>query len=184
MGDDLRYRYGRNTVWPGGFPKRCEREAEQGGTHRHGLRASAAARTCRDRVLFTIDGINARDFDDAVGIEQLRRRHHAPDRCHRGCGPCGEAGHRPGHGGQGQVLQRLLSRGLPSPCCPRCSATDAMSLKPDEERLAVAVEIVLGPRGRWSSRTGSSRPSIRSRARLTYEEVGPFLEGTEGPRDV
>ena len=50
-----------------------------------------------------------------------------------------------------------------------------MSLKPGEERLAMAVEIHLGPRGRLLG-FDCFEAVIRSRARLVYEELNPFIE--------
>ena len=62
------------------------------------------------------------------------------------------------------------------PMLPEVLCNDVMSLKPDQERLAMAVEIVIGPRGKVVSHK-VFEAVIRSRARLTYDEVGLFLEG-------
>jgi exoribonuclease R len=69
-GDDLRsvaVKYGL----PWGFPDEVEKEAQKAALVEMGSEASRR-RDLRGRVLFTIDGVTARDYDDAVGIEALQ----------------------------------------------------------------------------------------------------------------
>ncbi|MCU0575446.1 MAG: VacB/RNase II family 3'-5' exoribonuclease [Desulfobacterota bacterium] len=180
VGDDLRYlsaKYG--LAWR--FPEEVEREADRAARIDMAFE-SGRRRDLRDRVLFTIDGIDARDFDDAVGIEKLS------DGTLLLTVAIADVAHavRRGTALDREARARSFSVYFPEVCIPMLPevlSNGAMSLKPDEERLAVAVEIVLGPRGRVISYR-VCEAMIRSRARLTYEEVGPFLEGTEGSRDA
>ncbi|HDP23911.1 MAG TPA: VacB/RNase II family 3'-5' exoribonuclease [Deltaproteobacteria bacterium] len=174
VGDDLRYVATKHGI-PWSFPDEVEIEAER-VSHVDVERELSQRVDLRERVLFTIDGSTAQDFDDAVGLEKnsdgtflltvaiadvshLVRRNSSLDR---------------------EAFSRGFSVYFPEtaiPMLPHVLSNGAMSLKPGEDRLAVVAEIHLGPRGRI---TGSRcyEAVIRSRARLTYEEINPFLEGT------
>ncbi len=136
----------------------------------------------RGRVLFTIDGINAKDFDDAVGIERLE------DGALLLTVAIADVAHvvRPLTALDKEAQYRSFSVYFPEtviPMLPEVLSNDIMSLKPDQDRLAVAAEIVLGPRGKVISHK-VFEAVIRSAARLTYEEVGPFLEGKPGAKSL
>jgi len=173
-GEDLRYvtaKYGLS--WR--FPEEVEEEAARAA--RMDMACELGRRKdLRERVLFTIDGVNAKDFDDAVGIEKLQ------DGTFLLTVAIADVAHavRPGTALDREARERSFSVYFPEiaiPMLPEALSNGAMSLKPGLDRLAMAVEIVIGPRGRViSSRVFEA--VIRSAARLTYEEVGPFLEGT------
>jgi ribonuclease R len=63
---------------------------------------------------------------------------------------------------------------------PEALSNGVLSLKPDEDRLAVVAEMTLGPRGRLI-KVNCFEALIRSRARLMYETASPFLEGKTKP---
>jgi len=161
---------------PWHFPDDVEEEA------RHASRIDfdferKSRKDLRDRVLFTIDGINAKDFDDAVGIEKLE------DGTLLLTVAIADVAHlvKPGSLMDREAYDRSFSVYFPEiaiPMLPEILSNGIMSLKPDEDRLALAVEIHMGPRGKVISYE-CFEAVIRSRARLTYEEVNPFLEGRE-----
>lgn len=65
------------------------------------------------------------------------------------------------------------------PMLPEALSTDETSLREGEDRLAVVVEMVLAPDGTVSS-AKAFRAWVRNQARLSYEDVGPWLDG-QGP---
>ena len=63
------------------------------------------------------------------------------------------------------------------PMLPLELSTDLTSLNEAQDRLAVVVEMTVAPDGSVAS-TGVYRAWVRNRAQLTYNSVGPWLEGT------
>ncbi len=131
----------------------------------------------KDLPFVTIDGEDARDFDDAVCLLRERGRdrlfvaiadvsHYVP----------------PGGAIDRDAFARGTSVYFPDRCIPMLPASlseGVCSLKPGVNRLTVTVDIRLDGQGRRE--TVSFYPSlIRSRARLTYEEVHAFLARQEG----
>lgn len=176
VGDDLRYisaKYG--LAWR--FPEAVEQEAASAARMDMAFELSRR-RDLRSRVLFTIDGISAKDFDDAVGIERL------DDGTWLLTVAIADVAHavKPGTGLDREARARSFSVYFPEVCIPMLPevlSNGVMSLKPGEDRLAMTLEVVMGPRGRVISYQ-VCEAVIRSHARLTYEEVGPFLEGASG----
>ncbi|MBZ5636212.1 MAG: RNB domain-containing ribonuclease [Acidobacteriia bacterium] len=66
------------------------------------------------------------------------------------------------------------------PMLPEQLSTDLTSLNESADRLAVVVEMVVAPDGLISS-TRVFRALVRNQAQLTYNGVGPWLEGTAAP---
>jgi ribonuclease R len=123
---------------------------------------------------FTVDPASARDFDDAVSAQQegegARVWIHIAD----------VAAHvRPGSPLDVEARCRANSTyvpGLVEPMLPHALSSDACSLAPGVERLAVTVEIELGPGAKpRSARFYRSR--IRSDARLDYEQLDAIFSG-------
>jgi VacB/RNase II family 3'-5' exoribonuclease len=63
------------------------------------------------------------------------------------------------------------------PMLPEQLSTDLTSLNENQDRLAVVVELTVAPHGSISSE-GVYRALVRNQAQLTYNGVGPWLEGT------
>lgn len=178
VGEDLRMitaKYGLS--W--GFPAEVEQEAKRAAQIDMPFELGRR-RDLRNRMLFTIDGVTARDFDDAVGIE----------RCEDGqlllTVAIADVAHavRPSTALDSEALARSFSVYFPEtaiPMLPEVLCNDVMSLKPDEDRLAMALEVVISPKGKVVSHK-VFEAVIRSHARLTYDDVGAFLEGKPGAK--
>ena len=148
------------------------RLSARGGGVRHGDEALPRVDQ-RDLPFVTIDGEDARDFDDAVCLvregDGFRLFVAIADVAH--------------YVEQGSALDReAYLRGtsvyFPDRCVPMLPpelSEGVCSLKPGVNRLTMTVEIPIRPGG--TPGTPSFHPSvIRSRARLTYDEVHSFLE--------
>ena len=125
-------------------------------------------RDLTDLPFVTIDGADAKDFDDAVHARES------------GSGwvlwvAIADVAHyvRPGSALDAEARHRGTSIYFPNqviPMLPPELSEDLCSLRPDVERKTLACEMRLGPRGELrSSRFYPAR--IRSRARLTYSVV-------------
>ncbi len=134
-----------------------------------------AARTdLRHLPFVTIDGSDARDFDDAIYVEKQAqgwllwvaiadvahfvRPHSALDK---------EAKAR----GNSYYFPQSVT-----PMLPELLSNDLCSLRPNEDRVVMAVSVQVSAKGV----RGKAEPCaaiIRSKARLTYEEVEAFFEG-------
>ena len=129
----------------------------------------------RELPTVTIDGSDAKDFDDAISVER------APDGGYRVWVHIADVTHyvRPGTRLDREAVRRGNSVYLPgtvAPMLPRALSEDVCSLRPGEEKAAVTVEMEVSSSGE----TGSSRAYrslIESDARLTYGGVDAFLEG-------
>ena len=122
--------------------------------------------------LVTIDGADAKDFDDAVFAEPAGAGYrlvvavadvssYVPvdsaldlEACARGCS--------------------VYLPGRVYPMLPSALSDDVCSLRPDVLRRCAWVELTLGPRGAVL-RVDAGFGTMRSRARLTYEQVEGFL---------
>jgi ribonuclease R len=145
------------------------RRAAAGRQDRRDLRALAT---------FTVDPASARDFDDAISAEE-----------------CGDGAMRvwvhiadvAAHVEEGSALDREAMRrstsvyvpGTVEPMLPHALSSDACSLRPGADRLAVTVELELD--GANVRRSAFYRSLIRSDARLDYEQVDRVFGGLEDP---
>ena len=154
-----------------------EAEAASGAVDR----AERAARAdYTGRTIVTIDGETARDFDDAIEAEELpgggfRIGVHIADVSHYV---------RVGSALDAEAFERGTSVYFPDRALamlPERLSNDLCSLRPDEERRTVSAILTLDAAGE-TVKAEFSRSLIRSKARLTYTEVGDFLEGEEGKR--
>jgi ribonuclease R len=147
-----------------------------------------ARRDLRDLPTFTVDPPTAQDFDDALSAEDLggeRRRVwvHIADV---------SAYVRPGGPVDREAYRRATSVYVPGtvePMLPHALSSDLCSLRPDQDRLAVTVEMDF--EGARVRRTAFQRSLIRSDARLDYDRVDRVFAGQEpadepwaGPLDV
>jgi ribonuclease R len=125
----------------------------------------------------TIDGEDAKDFDDAVCLREEGGRFLLSV-------AIADVSHyvRPGSPLDRDAYRRGTSVYFPDravPMLPPALSEGVCSLKPLVDRLAVTVEIPLGREGRPAGRPSFHPSVIRSRARLTYEAVHRFLETGE-----
>jgi ribonuclease R len=139
----------------------------------------------RDVPFVTIDPPDAKDHDDAVHAE--------PDPDHNGGFivrvAIADVAHyvRPGSALDKEALTRGNSVYFPDrvvPMLPERISNDLCSLRPHEDRAAVAVRMVIGPDGRKKSHT-FHRIMMRSAARLSYMQAQAAVSGrpdeTTGP---
>jgi ribonuclease R len=127
----------------------------------------------RDLALVTIDGSDARDFDDAVWAE--------PDADPGNSGgwhivvAIADVGHyvRPGSALDREAARRGNSVYFPDrvvPMLPEALSNELCSLKPEEDRACVAAHLWIDAGGR-KRRHHFERAVMRSVARLTYDAV-------------
>jgi exoribonuclease-2 len=62
------------------------------------------------------------------------------------------------------------------PMLPEELSTDLTSLNANEDRLAIVTELVLSPDGAVLGRD-AYRANVKNHARLSYEQIGPWLDG-------
>ncbi|HZO37415.1 MAG TPA: RNB domain-containing ribonuclease [Solirubrobacteraceae bacterium] len=158
------------------FPPGVERAADEA---RSAVPASAAAERradLRDLPTFTIDPVDARDFDDAISCERLgddgwRVWVHIADV---------SAFVRPGTQLDREAYRRSTSVYVPGavePMLPQPLSNDACSLVHGADRLAVTVEFEL--HGTDIARVAFHRSLIRSDKRLDYDQVDRIFAGSE-----
>lgn len=151
------------------FPRKVEEEAEAVAAKEFGERQDL-----RSLPAVTIDGADAKDFDDAISVERVGNGYrlwvHIADVTHYV---------EPGGSLDGQAAYRANSVYLPgtvAPMLPGRLSADVCSLKANVERAAVTVEMEVAPDGEVRS-ARAYRSLIISDARLTYEGVDAFLRG-------
>lgn len=132
----------------------------------------------RDLPFVTIDGETARDFDDAVCLED------APSGGFRLRVAIADVSHyvRPGSALDAEAALRGTSVYFPDravPMLPESLSNELCSLKPDRDRAVLVADMDYDARGQRQE-TRVSRAVIRSRARLTYTEVAAILAGDAG----
>ncbi len=138
-----------------------------------------ARRDLRKKAFVTIDGKDARDFDDAVYAERKKSGAYTlwvsiadVSAFVKEGSLCDE-----------EAKTRGTSTYFPDFCIPMLPerlSNHLCSLVPHEERLTFTVEIDLDPTGKVTK--SDLYPSIiLSKARLTYESAQAFLDGNEAP---
>lgn len=159
------------------FPEEVIAEAE-----RFSLQIPAAEiknrRDFRGITTFTIDPVDAKDFDDAISVQYLKGNIievgvHIADVSHYV---------RPGSALDKEAFRRATSVYLVDrvvPMLPENLSNMVCSLRPDEEKLTFSAVFQLDENGQildeWFGRT-----IIRSNRRFAYEEVQEILEKGEG----
>ena len=129
-----------------------------------------------DDLCVTIDPVDARDFDDAISITRSengwRLGVHIADVSHFVT---------PGSPLDREARNRSTSIYLPGrviPMLPPELSNDLCSLRPNEERFAMSVFMDVSPEGEVSN-PECFRSIIRSRRRMTYEEVFALFTNAE-----
>ena len=143
--------------------------------------AKAGRLDLRDVPLVTIDGADAKDFDDAVYCE--------PD----GDGwrlmvAIADVSHyvRPGEALDREARRRGTSVYFPNrviPMLPEALSNGLCSLKPNVDRLCMVCDMKVTPTGRVTAST-FHQAVMRSAARLTYEQAESLLTGEPVARRV
>ena len=127
-------------------------------------------------TIFTIDGDDAKDFDDAVGIKRIRK-----GKGYRLWVSIADVSHYVvcGSACDDEAARRATSTYLSDrviPMLPKELSNDLCSLRPRKRRLTKTVEMDFDSSGRLKDlRIYNS--VIKSSARLTYSEVAAVLEG-------
>ena len=163
----------RKSELPDAFPAEAVKEADTWGTE---VSESAwrGRETFFDRRVFTIDGADAKDFDDAVSLEPLpngwRLGVHIADVAH--------------YVEEGGALDREARRrstsvylsGTVLPMLPFPLSDNLCSLRPDRVRLTLSCLMDIDRQGNV---TGARilESAIQSARRFTYDEVETILNG-------
>jgi ribonuclease R len=139
-----------------------------------------------DVPLVTIDGEDARDFDDAVYCEPFSRgRGKTLFKGWRLVVAIADVSHyvKPGEPIDEDAYERATSVYFPRrviPMLPEKLSNGLCSLNPDEDRLAMVCDMLVGEDGAMDA--FQFFPAvIRSHARFTYTEVAAILTNTRGP---
>jgi ribonuclease R len=135
--------------------------------------AAARGRTdLRDKALLTIDGADARDFDDAVFCTRT------PSGWKLTVAIADVAAYvKPGTHLESEARLRGTSVYFPQrvlPMLPEKLSNGLCSLRPDEDRLCMACELHIGRDGEVK-RSRFFEAVMRSAARLTYDEVAAVV---------
>jgi ribonuclease R len=142
--------------------------------------AMKGRRDLRGETIFTIDGADAKDFDDAVSIRKLTGGNyllgvHIADVTHyvREDGALDREALRRG--------TSVYMPGLVVPMLPEALSNGICSLNEGVDRLTLTVEMEVDGRGKVVGHE-IYESVIRSRARLVYDDVSDYIEktGAEG----
>ncbi len=135
----------------------------------------------RDILTFTIDPVDAKDFDDAISFKELSNGNyeigvHIADVSHYV---------EPGTALDEEAYTRATSVYLPdrvNPMLPERISNELCSLRPHEDKLCFSVIFQMTPRGdiksKWEGKT-----VIHSDHRFTYEDVQEIIEQKKGLHD-
>ncbi len=132
----------------------------------------------RNKVVFTIDPVDAKDFDDALSIEKLENGNfevgiHIADVSNYV---------QTGSGLDKEALKRgnsVYLVGKVIPMLPERLSNNVCSLVPDEDRLTYSVIAELTKRGKLIDYK-IKKSVISSKRRFTYEEVQEIIDKGEG----
>src|ERR687897_1373059 len=151
------------------FPRKVDEEAEVVAYREMGER-----RDLRHLPTVTIDGADAKDFDDAISVERSADGYrvwvHIADVTHY-VEPSSALDRQAAYRGNSVYLP-----GTVAPMLPGRLSNDVCSLRPHEDRAAVTVEMEVDGEGETRS-SKAFRSLIVSDARLTYDGVDAFLGG-------
>ena len=143
--------------------------------------AEAARRMdLREKLIFTIDGDDARDFDDAVSLEPMENGHmllgvHIADVSHYVT---------PGSPLDDEAYRRGTSVYYPGhvvPMLPVALSNGICSLNPDVDRLAFSAFLEVDKDGRCH-KSQFAKTVIHSKARMTYRKMNEIFDGNEERR--
>ncbi len=132
----------------------------------------------REVLTFTIDPIDAKDFDDAISLRELPEGYyeigvHIADVSHY---------IEPGSALDTEAFERATSVYLPDrvvPMLPERLSNELCSLRPHEDRLSFSAMFEMNPGGEIRS-SWLGRTVINSNHRFSYEEVQEIIEHKNG----
>ncbi len=132
----------------------------------------------REELTFTIDPVDAKDFDDAISIKPLRGGYyeigvHIADVSHY-VTKDSEL--------DKEAYKRATSVYLPDrvlPMLPERLSNELCSLRPDEDKYAFSAVFKINKKGVMKE-YWLGKSAIRSKRRFTYEEAQEMIEGAEG----
>jgi ribonuclease R len=158
-----------------GFSHKVEEEAVSATCKAPGEREDL-----RELASVTIDGADAKDFDDAISVERVE----VGDGSYRVWVHIADVTHyvRPESPLDREARRRGNSVYLPgtvAPMLPAKLSEEVCSLRPGEEKATVTVEMEVAPSGEVE-KSRAYRSLTVSDARLTYEGVDAFLRGEGG----
>jgi len=160
------------------FPPEVRREVEA-----LEAREPAGIRDLRDRVWSSIDNRESRDLDQIEVAERLDYDHvrmfvavaDVDGLVDKDSATDSHAGHS---------TTSVYAGPFVFPMLPERLSSDLTSLNPGQDRSAVVIEMDVGPAGAVA-RHDVYRALVRSRAKLSYDAVGAWLEGgTDVPPEV
>ncbi len=163
---------------PARFEKKVEEEAEKIPVD-ISKQEIEARRDFREEVTFTIDPVDAKDFDDALSVRKLSDNRwevgvHIADVTHYV---------KPGTALEDEALQRSTSIYLVDrtiPMLPEKLSNMVCSLRPNEDKLTFSVIFTLNENARILT-TWMGRTIINSNHRFSYEQVQDIIESGKGP---
>ncbi len=132
----------------------------------------------RDKVVFTIDPVDAKDFDDALSIEKLENGNyqvgiHIADVSNYVTADSALDAEALKRGNSVYLVGRVI------PMLPEKLSTNVCSLVPEKDRLTYSVIAELTNRGKLIGYV-ISKSVINSKRRFTYEEVQGIIDAGEG----
>ena len=165
------------------IPLRFSEEVEREAAEFSGVISESdiqGRRDFRKICTFTIDPFDAKDFDDALSIENMGNGIweigvHIADVSHF---------LKPGTHLDTAALDRATSVYLVdrvSPMLPERLSNDLCSLRPNEDRLTFSCVVQMDAQGKIVKKPWIGRTVIHSQRRFTYEEVQEVLEGKPDP---
>jgi ribonuclease R len=163
--------------FPLSFPKKAEKEAEKIPVEIP-AKELKGRKDFRELLTFTIDPKDAKDFDDALSIRQLKNGNtevgiHIADVSHYV---------KPGGSIDEEAYNRATSIYLVDrviPMLPEKLSNNVCSLRPDEEKLVFSAVFELDSEARVKNRW-FGKGVIKSNRRFNYEEVQKIIETGKG----
>lgn len=156
------------------FPSRAAAEAK--AVQKQGIREADLKdrRDLRGKTIFTIDGADSKDFDDAVSIELLENGNyrlgvHIADVAHyvKEDAPLDKEALK--RGTSVYLIDQVI------PMLPKELSNGICSLNPHEDRLALSIDMEVTPDGTVTDHE-IYESVINSKERLVYDDVSDLLE--------
>ena len=159
------------------FPSRAAAEAK--AMKKRGIRPEdlRGRRDLRNETIFTIDGADSKDFDDAVSLKILDNGNyllgvHIADVAHyvEEDGPLDKEALK--RGTSVYLIDQVI------PMLPKALSNIICSLNPGEDRLTLSVDMEITPDGELAGHE-IYESVIHSKARLVYDDISDMLENDD-----